>query len=407
MIFTFQIFKMKWRERISILSRKRKHDQNVVVAAENSGNELPSSDSSSVGRKNVENALSQIRPIIGPDQRSYYILLRGNEDSFTCIQPSKDVITNLDEVVKNVASYGKTQGASLPHSKTLNSIATKPSKNASRNFVGRNKKVSGPSSSANRKIKVTRSVNVDRPVSSCEVNSFETESVVEGGVLNKTYQTVDFNHSEVMKTSTLGYPLLQNHSNSSDNVVLAGTRQDSSEVSRKCLTRNNLSNPGLLFRKKSVDNPLPFIPINGQQESPVQVKVHTKRKSPLNVRHEPAILVKQDSVTQAYKPSLHVNQEPELHPKLVSDDQSKQDCLVQICDDASVNCETHMPEDDEKAKSCVDIKLVCREGGDLTDDDVAEQVKLLIAAIGKPSQIILRRFVVFICMLRLISPGCE
>lgn len=62
-------------------------------------------------RESVETTLSQLRPVIGPDHKSYYILLRGNGDLFTCIQPAKNVIHSLDDMMKNVMSSVKSAKA--------------------------------------------------------------------------------------------------------------------------------------------------------------------------------------------------------------------------------------------------------------------------------------------------------
>ncbi|KAK4292583.1 hypothetical protein Pmani_034671 [Petrolisthes manimaculis] len=98
---------MKWRDRISILSRKRRQKSDLML-----GDDLPaelgqagqSGHSSQVTgtSTSVASTLSQVRPIIGPDHKSYYILLRGAGDSFTCIQPAKEMLDSLDEVMRNV-----------------------------------------------------------------------------------------------------------------------------------------------------------------------------------------------------------------------------------------------------------------------------------------------------------------
>lgn len=111
---------MKWRDRISILSRKRRQQSDPAQVGSDVSSELghttgwsshsshhhhvPGSDtpSSSTSPPNVASTLAQVRPVIGPDHKSYYILLRGTGDSFTCIQPAKKMLDSLDEVMKNV-----------------------------------------------------------------------------------------------------------------------------------------------------------------------------------------------------------------------------------------------------------------------------------------------------------------
>ena len=108
---------MKWRDRISILSRKRNRRSVVSQPNGTPGTSLPSgsgvpretvSAPNSASRESVETTLSQLRPVIGPDHKSYYILLRGNGDLFTCIQPAKNVINNLDDMMKNVMNSVKS-----------------------------------------------------------------------------------------------------------------------------------------------------------------------------------------------------------------------------------------------------------------------------------------------------------
>lgn len=116
---------MKWRDRISkisILSRKRNR-RNVATqpngasssTSTSTSSSLPSGSgvpreagpSNSASGESVESTLSQLRPVIGPDHKSYYILLRGNGDLFTCIQPAKSVINSLDDMMKNVMNSVK------------------------------------------------------------------------------------------------------------------------------------------------------------------------------------------------------------------------------------------------------------------------------------------------------------
>lgn len=127
---------MKWRDRISkisILSRKRNRRNAVIqpngasssssstntsisISSTSTSNSLPSvsgvpreaGPSNSASRESVESTLSQLRPVIGPDHKSYYILLRGNGDLFTCIQPAKSVIHSLDDMMKNVMNSVKS-----------------------------------------------------------------------------------------------------------------------------------------------------------------------------------------------------------------------------------------------------------------------------------------------------------
>lgn len=130
---------MKWRDRISkisILSRKRNRRNAVtqpngasstnnststssistITSSTSTSNSLPSGSgvpreagpSNSASRESVESTLSQLRPVIGPDHKSYYILLRGNGDLFTCIQPAKSVIHSLDDMMKNVMNSVKS-----------------------------------------------------------------------------------------------------------------------------------------------------------------------------------------------------------------------------------------------------------------------------------------------------------
>ncbi|KAG7162682.1 helicase MOV-10-like [Homarus americanus] len=219
---------MKWRDRISILSRKRNHGN--VGHPVNRQNDLPSGSgiaansnlaSNSAPVESVENTLSQLRPVIGPDHKSYYILLRGDEDSFMCIQPAKDVINSLDEVVKNVISTVKLAKPPLQGAE-LSSNAKRPRYSQAKTYTStlNHKQISnirrnGIRSSAptllNEEEKVGSSVALENVfLSKAGSSSPVMDNVVENVILNRT----------------LVYPFVQNRLRS-NGTVNVNTKQES------------------------------------------------------------------------------------------------------------------------------------------------------------------------------------
>nr|XP_053653550.1 uncharacterized protein LOC128703022 [Cherax quadricarinatus]XP_053653557.1 uncharacterized protein LOC128703022 [Cherax quadricarinatus]XP_053653563.1 uncharacterized protein LOC128703022 [Cherax quadricarinatus] len=235
---------MNWRDRISILSRKRKHGR--AGPPLNGQNDLPSGSgiisnhslaSNSAPVESVENTLSQLRPVIGPDHKSYYILLRGDEDSFTCIQPARDVVNSLDEVLKNVISTLKLvkpplQATELPPN------AKKPRYSQGKTYTTtvvhrhvdsvRKNGIHNTGSTLLNEDKIESSVNVGNLLldKACNTSS-STNSIVENVILNRTVQNLGSDqHNQMVRTSTLMYPLVQSRLKS-NGTVNVNTKQDS------------------------------------------------------------------------------------------------------------------------------------------------------------------------------------
>ncbi|XP_068220805.1 uncharacterized protein [Palaemon carinicauda] len=362
---------MKWRERISILSRKRQQVRNGVVAAETSGSRTSASGTSYDARDDVEKTLSQIRPVIGPDHKSYYILLRGNEDSFTCIQPSKEVITSLDEVVKNVVSsvsQGRPQDdvALLPYARTSKNVEARSYKNASKKGPSENRKVSGMSSSVKKEIKITRTLD-----SRLEGNFLGTENVVENVVLHRrVHSKVNSGLNEVKKTSISGRTLVQSHSDPISK-LLGPKRRDGylCKTIKKSTNREaTLELAANLERKLSKNRKLEHVEYENAQHL-VQVNqdhlVQGKVEPVLRLR-EPSCPWKPESLVQMSKVFGSVNE--------------------------TITSKTGFQED---AKPLPEITLVAKGDHLLTDEVIAEQVKPLIESEtlvkGEDSHVVLTR----------------
>lgn len=224
-IFFFQkSSNMKWRDRISILSRKRNcgssrlpvSRQNILSSGPGTTSTHNPSQTDDLS-ETVENTLSQIRPVIGPDHKSYYILLRGNEDSFMCIQPAKDIVSTLDEVAKNVASGVKMV-------KTVPVPQAKKQKNTrARNYPKAltRKEINSPKRNGIQKSepvwlmeerKVGASVSMGNPFLSKPEDAISGSiSVVDDLMLSRTVQNVSCEtNSQVVRTRTFLYPIVQN-----------------------------------------------------------------------------------------------------------------------------------------------------------------------------------------------------
>lgn len=236
---------MKWRDRISILSRKRNHGS--VGSSLDEQSDLPSGSgiihesnlaSSSTPVESVETTLSQIRPVIGPDHKSYYILLRGNEDSFMCIQPAKDVINSLDEVIKNVINSVKLAKSSQQSSE-LPPSAKRPRYNQAKTYTGtlthkqinsirRNGVRNSNSLLINEDERLGSGVSLENLfLTKTGDSSPDTDSVVENVILNRTVQNLNKDHrNQMVRTSTLVYPLVQNRLGS-NSTVSVNTKQES------------------------------------------------------------------------------------------------------------------------------------------------------------------------------------
>ncbi|XP_064112263.1 uncharacterized protein LOC135219422 isoform X2 [Macrobrachium nipponense] len=342
---------MKWRERISILSRKRQNSRNGASAAETSANKIAASGTSHDAKDDVEKTLSQIRPVIGPDHKSYYILLRGNEDSFTCIQPSKEVITSLDDVVKNVVSsvrQGRPQDVtSLPYAWTSKNSEARSYKNVSRKSPSENRKVSVSSHSVNKESKIERTLNLNQVDSRSEKNFLGTENVV----VHRRLQTkVKSSHNVVKRTSISVHPIVQSQSDPSGNLLGTNRHERYLCKTNKRSCNRETSEMGVQHERKLIRN---------------QKVDHTELRK---ADHE--VQVNQDQGKA--EPALGIH-EPEVP--------WKQEPLVQISEDAfgSVN-ETVIPESGfhENAKPLAEIRLVAKSGPVLTEEVIVEQVKSLI-----------------------------
>ncbi|XP_042856046.1 uncharacterized protein LOC122242738 isoform X2 [Penaeus japonicus] len=235
---------MKWRDRISILSRKRTHksfvgspqDQNEVPSGSGSGNSGPQTLLGGIQTGSVENTLSQIRPVIGPDHKSYYILLRGNEDSFMCIQPAKDVIDSLDDVVKNVVNSVKL--SKLSQESESPPAVKKPRYSQGKTYKSTNRQIPTPSSKnngvLNSHIQISEGDRTDSATGLenlllCRVSPEETNNVVENVVLNRRVQNVNSEQqNKMVRTSMLLYPLVQNSRLAQGCAVRADSKQKAS-----------------------------------------------------------------------------------------------------------------------------------------------------------------------------------
>nr|XP_045599356.1 uncharacterized protein LOC123758750 [Procambarus clarkii] len=212
---------MNWRDRISILSRKRNHGS--AGPPLNRLNDLPSSSgtitsnniaSNSAPVESVVNTLSQLRPVIGPDLKSYYILLRGDEDSFTCIQPAMDVINSLDEVVKNVINTlmsGKQslQVAELPPNakKPRYSQAKTYTSSLAHRQISSNRKngIRNLGSTLLKEEKRVSSINIENLFLDKAENgvvTFDSNKDVENVLLHKRVQDLESNEQDQMVRTT-------------------------------------------------------------------------------------------------------------------------------------------------------------------------------------------------------------
>ncbi|XP_066977410.1 uncharacterized protein [Macrobrachium rosenbergii] len=350
---------MKWRERISILSRKRNNSRSGVSAAETSGNKIAASGTSHDAKNDVEKTLSQIRPVIGPDHKSYYILLRGNEDSFTCIQPSKEVITSLDDVVKNVVSsvrQGRPQDVtSLPYAWTSKNSGARSYKNVSRISPSENRKASVSSPSVNKESRITRTLNLDKFNSRSEKNFLGTENVVENVVVHRRLKTkVKSSHNSVKRTSISVHPIVQSQSDPSGNLLETNRLEKYlCKTNKRPFSRETTSEMGVQYERKLSRN---------QKVDHIELE---------KADHE--VQVNQDHLVQGKaEPALGIH-EPAVP--------WKQESLVQMSEDVfgSVN-ETVVPESgfNENAKPLAEIRLVAKSGLVLTEEVIVEQVKALI-----------------------------
>ncbi|KAK7073202.1 hypothetical protein SK128_003504 [Halocaridina rubra] len=349
---------MKWRERISILSRKRKTTRNA--SGEESRLETPSASSSGYNddRDSVKNTLSQIRPVIGPDHKSYYILLRGNEDSFTCIQPAKEVVTSLDEIFRNVANTVKdckSHGMGLPpYLQTTQVSEGRSQKNASRKTLGGDLKVNGVSKSVRSETRFGNGMKLDSVFDIKPEEKFlGTENVVENVVLNRTIQTVNSNHNEVRRTSTLVYPLVQNRLDSS--TVASGTEK----------TRLGKKHG---HHKKTVDRGIPQEPVVSLPSTYSSAQSHNNFT---NFEEEP---------------ELQKIKEPELQKNISLNNGTNECNETQTSDGGGLL---------GKEKPITEVRLLAKDGCVLTEEAILTQVKALVESetivVGENSHVVASR----------------
>ncbi|XP_063593678.1 uncharacterized protein LOC134770590 [Penaeus indicus] len=234
---------MKWRDRISILSRKRTlksfvgpgQEQNDVPSGSGSGHNGPQALLGGIQGSSVENTLSQIRPVIGPDHKSYYILLRGNEDSFMCIQPAKDVIDSLDDVVKNVVNSVKL--SKLSQESESPPVVKKPRYSQGKTYKSTNRQnlpTTKNNGVLNSHVQISEGDRAEAATGLenlllCRVSPEETNNVVENVVLNRRVQNINSEQqNKMVRTSMLLYPLVQNSRLAQGSAVRANSKQKTS-----------------------------------------------------------------------------------------------------------------------------------------------------------------------------------
>lgn len=375
---------MKWRDRISILSRKRNcggvgaalNRQAVGPSCSGPTLSTPSQapTSSTESKVALENTLSQLRPVIGPDHKSYYILLRGNEDSFTCIQPAKDVMNNLDDMMKNVANSVKLVKA-LPHgkkhkynrAKTYPKLLTQKDTNSA---IRKSIEISEPVLHAEQN-RTESSVNTINLFPDRAGGSPVIDSVVDNVLLNRTtVQSVNFDQSNrVSRTNPLLYPLVQNS-----------------------LEPNDLEN--LSMRQESCL----FIPNNcsGGDDSESLIVPNTETDLIQSIVESNASFMENRECSNSQSKTIsdvedHLTPDTHSTPETYLSEEAVMTQVSHLHDHHLQECP---PMADQSFKP-VELSLIAREGAVLSEQEITSEIKNLIESeqlvVGDNSQIVVIR----------------